>query len=102
MKQTRKSEWFRLEKPIGEPDIEWNNEFYDIERVENEDGTVVWYGQATNWKRVKENEWTVLTTNLNAKPLVKYLPEIVYGEDRSYFAPCETPIYEKLYWEHRW
>ena len=27
------------------------------------------------------------------------LPEIVYGEDRNYFAPCEIPIYEKLYLE---
>ena len=39
------------------------------------------------------------TTNEDAKPLEKYLPEIVYGEDRNYFAPCEIPIYEKLYLE---
>jgi hypothetical protein len=31
--------------------------------------------------------------------LEKYLPEIVYGDDRNYFAPCEIPIYEKLYLE---
>ena len=35
----------------------------------------------------------------DAKPLEKYLPEIVYGEDRNYFAPCEIPIYEKIYLE---
>jgi len=51
------------------------------------------------WKKEQNGEWTKLTTNENAKPLDKYLPEIVYGEDRNYFAICETPIYEKLYLE---
>jgi hypothetical protein len=99
MERRTKSEWFRLESPIGEPEIRWNNDPYDIERVVTSDGTTIWFGQATNWKKEQNGEWTKLTTNENAKPLEKYLPEIVYGDDRNYFAPCEIPIYEKLYLE---
>jgi hypothetical protein len=94
-----KSEWFRLEKPIGEPEIRWGNEPYDIERFVTSDGTIIWFGQSTNWKKEQNGEWTKLTTNEDAKPLDKYLPEIIYDEDRNYFAPCEIPIYEKLYLE---
>lgn len=99
MERRTKSEWFRLDRPIGEPEIKWGNDPYDIERVVTSDGTTIWFGQATNWKKEQNGVWTKLTTNENAKPLDKYLPEIVYGEDRNYFAPCEIPIYEKLYLE---
>ena len=34
-----------------------------------------------------------------AKSLEKYLPEIVSGNDRTYWKECEMPIYEKLYLE---
>jgi len=94
-----KSEWFRLDSPIGEPESKWGRDPYDIERFVTDEGTILWFGNGVNWKKEKGGEWTVLTTNHDAKPLEKYLPEIVYGEDRNYFAPCEMPIYEKLYLE---
>ena len=97
----RESTWIRVEKPIGEPELKWTDKFYDIERVVSQDGTIIWFGQLTNWKKEPNKEWTVLTTNYEAKPLEKYLPEIVYGEDRTYFSPCDTPIYEKLYLKNK-
>lgn len=100
MKFISSSEWFELDSPIGEPDIKWNNGYkYVIERIINKDGDIIWFGQATNWVKKPNKNWTVLTTNYNAKPLEKYLPEVIYGEDRNYFADCEEPIYEKLYKE---
>ena len=99
MERRTKSEWFRLESPIGEPNEKWYNEPYDIERVVTSDGTIIWFGCSTNWKKEKDGEWTKLTANENAKPLEKYLPEIVYGEDRNIFVKCDIPIYEKLYLE---
>ena len=98
MERLRKSEWFRLDSPIGEPDMKWyDNTYYDIERVVTSDGDTIWFGCDTNWKKVKGGEWTKLTTNYDAKPLEKYLPEIVYGPDRTYWKECDTPIYEELY-----
>ena len=97
MERRIKSEWFRLDRPIGEPYEKWYNEAYDIERVVTSDGTTIWFGCSTNWKKEKDGEWTKLTTNEDAKPLDKYLPEIVYGEDRNIFVKCDIPIYEKLY-----
>jgi len=100
MKFSSSSEWFELESPIGEPDIKWNYPYpYFIERVVKPTGEIVWFGQAVNWKKEPNSNWGVLTVNENAKPLEKYLPEIVYGEDRMYFKECEEPIYEKLYKE---
>lgn len=99
MERRVKSEWFRFDRPIGEPDVKWYNEPYDIERVVNSEGTTIWFGRETNWKKEKGGEWTKLITNENAKPLDKYLPEIVYGEDRNIFVKCDIPIYEKLYLE---
>jgi hypothetical protein len=69
MERRTKSEWFRLDNPIGEPEIRWNNDPYDIERVVTSDGTTIWFGQATNWKKEQNGEWTKLTTNEDAKPL---------------------------------
>ena len=99
MERRVKSEWFRFDRPIGEPDVKWYHESYDIERVVNSEGTTIWFGCETNWKKEKDDEWTKLTTNENAKPIEKYLPEIVYGEDRNIFVKCDIPIYEKLYLE---
>jgi len=98
MKLSSKSEWFVLDSPLAEP----NEKFYDkgnyhIERTVNQDGTIIWFGCSINWKRERGGPWTVLTTNEEAKPLKKHLPEIVYGSDRTYWKECVTPIYEKLY-----
>lgn len=93
MKRIKKSEIFKLEFPTGaEP-----NELNQIERIEYEDGKIVWFGNSTNWKKEPNENWTFLTENPNAKPLEKYLPDIVYGGDRTYFKECEIPIYEKIY-----
>lgn len=98
MKLHTRSEWLRLKSPIAEPEVKWNRkEPYFIERVIRQDGSIVWFGQAVNWVKEVNGDWTVLTTNENAKPLEKYLPDIVYGEDRTYFKKCKTPIYEELY-----
>jgi hypothetical protein len=98
MKLLEKSEWFAFESPIGEPKQYWNkNNIYSIERIVNKDGDIIWFGISINWKKEKGGVWTELSTNENSKPLEKYLPEIVYGEDRTYWKPCETPIYEQEY-----
>lgn len=101
MKLNAKSEWFELDSPIGEPEYDWknchSNDKYFIERIMNPDGSEIWFGININWKKDKGGEWTVLSTNENAKPLEKYLPDIVYGEDRTYWKPCDEPIYETLY-----
>ena len=103
MKLIHKAEWFEFDSPIGEPHIDWNpNEKYHIERLVKQDGTIIWFGQNTNWKKEPKKNWTVLTTNDYAKPLEKYLPEIVYGGDRTYFKPCVMPIYEKYYKALEW
>lgn len=99
MKLLRKSEWFTFDKPIGELDIEYFDSEYHIERFVNIDGDITWFGLDTNWCKKSGGEWTKLTTNYGAKPLEKYLPEIVYGEDRTYFKKCDVPLYEKLYIE---
>ena len=77
------SEWFK-------------HDGWFIERVVNDKGETIWFGQDTNYVKKPNSNWTKLTRNYNAKPLEKYVPEIVYGEDRNYFAECEEPIYEKL------
>lgn len=97
MKMLKKSEWFCLERPIGEPEINWTDREYYIERFVSADGTIIWFGIDVNWKREINGPWSVLATNYDAKPLEKYLPDIVYGEDRNYWKECETPIYEQLY-----
>lgn len=101
MKLVRKSEWFEFDSPIGEPNVKYYANNYVIERVVKSDGVVVWFGLDTNWKRESDGIWRVLTTNENAMPLDKYLPEIVYGGDRMYFKECDMPIYEKLYIENK-
>ena len=97
MELIKKSEWFVLDRPIGEPDVKYFEDNYCIERLVTEKGETIWFGLGVNWKKEKDGDWTVLTTDKNAKPLPQYLPDIVYGEDRIYFAPCPIPIYESLY-----
>ena len=101
IKLDRKSEWFILDEPLAEPNekLFCPKEGYIIERQVDKDGTIVWFGIRINWKKELNGEWTVLAENTDAKPLEKYLPEIVYGGDRHYWKECEMPIYEKLYIE---
>lgn len=97
MKLIRKSEWFALDRPFAEPNVKWWDGEYQIERVVDKNGTIIWFGCDVNWKKEVNGIWTELATNPDAKPLEKYLPEIVYGDDRTYWKECEIPIYEKLY-----
>lgn len=78
MKALTKSEWFRFDKPIGEPDTKWADESYDIERVVTQDETIIWFGLDTNWvKKNHHNYWEYL----------------LMGD----FYQCDEPIYEQLY-----
>lgn len=98
MKFFSSSEWFELERPLAEPEVDWKYSYpYMLERVVKQTGEIIWFGCAVNFKKEKDGKWGVLTTNYDAKPLEKYLPEIVYGEDRNYFKECEEPVYETLY-----
>jgi len=100
MEKRIKSEWFRLESPIGEPHLRWwENTPYYIERVVTSDGTIIWYGCETNWKKENGGNWTKLTTIENAIQIERYLPETDCGEHGNIFIECEIPVYEKLYQE---
>lgn len=96
-----KSEWFILDSPVGEPEYNWDKfhgkNKYHIQRFINEDDETIWFGINVNWKKEKNGPWTVLSENPEAKPLEKYLPDIVYGGDRIVWNECEMPIYEQLY-----
>lgn len=98
MKLHRKSEWFELDSPLAEPNERWSKtEKYLVKRLTYPDGTIVWFGCSINWQKKPDGEWTELSINHNAKPIEKYLPEIVYGEDRIYWKPCDIPLYEQMY-----
>lgn len=98
MKRGTKSEWFILDSPLGESEMKWKSgQKYQIERFVDEKGIVIWFGLETNWKKRLDGQWTVLSVDENSKPLEKYLPDIVYGEGRTYFKPCDPPIYEIFY-----
>ena len=101
MERSTKIETFILDRPLAEPNVKWTDEDgeYHIERHESYKGEIVWFGLDTNWKKEADGNWTVLATNPDAKPLEKYLPQIVYGNDRTYWKECEMPVYEKLYLE---
>lgn len=100
MKLRNKSEWFELDSPLAEPSIRWSkNEKYLVERIIDSKGAIIWFGCSINWQKLPDGEWTELATNENAKPLEKYLPEIIYGDDRTYFKPCGIPLYEQMYME---
>ena len=96
-----KEEWFKFETCLAEPEQQkWikKEEGYSTNRKVSEDGRIVWYGIGINWKKEPGGNWTELAINENAKPLEKYLPDIVYGEDRTYWKECDDmPIYEQIY-----
>ena len=92
--------WVALDRPFAEPNERWSESDgkYYIERLTTYEGDIIWFGCSVNWKKEKgSDKWKVLTTNHDAKPLEKYLPETVYGEDRYIFVECDTPIYEVIY-----
>jgi len=97
MKIITKTELIEFDKPFAEPNVKYYNHKYFIERKVLISGCIIWLGISVNWKKELNDKWKVLTINYNAKPLDKYLPDIVYGEDRTYWEECEMPIYEKLY-----
>lgn len=105
MNLIKKSELFEMSAPLGEPDFDWNtydfSNRYKVERIENGDGEVIWFGIEVNWKKKPGESWTILSTNEEAKPLDEYLPDIVYGEDRTYWKQCGMPVYEKMYLEYQ-
>ena len=95
-----KIENFTFDRPLGEPNLEWNQkDTFHTHREQRENGEIVWFGYETNWKKEINSNWKKLSVNINAIPLEEYLPEIIYGEDRLIWVDCETPIYEKLYLE---
>ncbi len=81
MERDKVSEWFRFDSPIGEPEIEWDHESYHIERIKYPSGTIIWFGQKTNWIKEKDGKWKSLQ----------------YYKSSSEFIDCDEPLYEKLY-----
>lgn len=62
MERHTTSEWFRLDNPLAEPDVEYKDKDYYLERKVDIDGKIVWYGINTNWiKRPNEQNWTKLS-----------------------------------------
>jgi len=104
MKLSSKTEWFELESPIGEPEINWDKKYpYFIERVVKNDGEICWFGQGTNWVKKPNDSWTYLGVDETVKPTVFIKGRggegdyYEYPEGRNIFIPCEPPIYETLY-----
>lgn len=104
MKLISKSEWFELPTPIGEPDIKWDYNYpYSIERIVNEDGEIIWFGQGTNWVKKNSENWAYLGEDENVKPIEVYYNDDGsiggghYPEERSIWIPCDEPIYEQEY-----
>lgn len=106
MKAISKSEWFELDKPIGEPELvgNYNETSYCIERVVKTNGDIVWFGLSTNWVSEDGGEtWKYLGTDES----VEMVPETkndrgewvggYYPEGRNIWIDCEKPIYEKFY-----
>lgn len=100
LKLLSKSEWFEFEIPLAEPDIVWNKKYkYQIERIVKEDGTVIWFGQNTNWvKKPTEHFWTYLGTDESVLPLDD---NGTFPEERNVWIPCDPPIYEVMYGKPR-
>jgi hypothetical protein len=100
----KSSVWCCFSEPFAEPEYDWKrfegDRPYHTERVESEDGSIVWFGIKVNWKKEKDGQWTILTNNLAAKP-VRWTEDMtpIYGEDRMIWEECEMPVYEKLYLE---
>jgi hypothetical protein len=92
MELTSKSEWFVLNSPVGEPDVNWKGKEYHIERIEKGDGEVIWFGCGTNWVKKRGEKWVRLACgndNTNVDGAVH--------RDGAVFIPCGIPIYEILY-----
>ena len=101
-----KSEWFELNKPIGEPKIAENykEDSYWIERVLKDNGEIVWFGMGTNWISKDDGQtWQYLGVDETVEMIPETLNERgeweggYYPEGRSIWIDCDTPIYEKLY-----
>lgn len=107
MKARDKSEWFEMDKPVGEPELAktYNEKTYVIERIVNRDGEIIWFGQSVNWRKIKNGVWTVLGENESIKPTKTYydsegnIDVYEYPEGRDIWIKCELPIYEKMYLE---
>jgi len=103
MKLVSKSEWFEFDSPIGEPELNWFEENYEIERLTKENGDVIWFGQSVNWQKLNGGKWTVLSDDENVKPIKTYYDKegningYHYPEGRTIWVECEPPIYEKEY-----
>jgi hypothetical protein len=104
MKLIKKTEWFELPSPLGEPEIEWNYSYpYLIERILDQDGTIIWFGEGTNWVKEKDKGWTYLGTDETVEMIPEFIDELgqrcggYYPENRNIFIPCDKPIYEQLY-----
>lgn len=79
MNIVKKSEIFKFDSPIGEPELDsyWYDSEYHIERLV-EDNKVIWFGLNTNWK-FENDKWFKLVD--------------------SEFVECSEPIYETKYKE---
>ena len=100
MKFISKTEYFKFDKPIGEPDVKFYENEYLIQRKED-DKVIIWFGLETNWKYLKsEKVWKKLTTDNNIEPLDIYFPDVIYPENKTYYKECKEPIYETKYKEY--
>lgn len=100
MKLMTKQEWFKLDKPIGEPGIaeKYKEENYWIERVLKKSGEIVWFGLGTNWTSQDGGKsWKRLATDHSVQPLEEGGCD--YPKERTIWVDCEPPIYEKKYIE---
>ena len=100
----KKQECFEFEKPFAEPDVRWNsNEKYYTERIQKEDGEVVWFGIGKNWKKIPNKGWHVLGDDYNVLPKEIYIRDdgridgFSFPEGRTIWIKCPDPIYEKMY-----
>lgn len=78
IKILQKSEIIKFDSPLAEPELNWSEPDYTIERKVTTNNEIVWYGINTNWI-FENNKWFKLI-----------------GSD---FVECEEPIYETLYKE---
>ena len=70
---------------------------YFVQRQISSDGTIVWFGIETNWKKEPNKGWTVLGTDFSVEPIDPINEPCVFPEGRTKFFDCEEPTYETLY-----
>ena len=102
MKLITKSEFFKFDKPIGEPELtkNWSEPNYSIERKEYITGRVAWFGQDTNWVTNDGKNWTTLAKYIQRYQDIRGIwveGHYENGVNGRRFIDCEMPIYEKLY-----